>query len=78
MMMKTIQITIDEQLLNEVDTVVRKLGTNRSAFIRDALQLALKRKQIAALERQHIAGYKRFPTEPDEFNVWQTDQVWEG
>lgn len=76
-MMKTIQMTIDEQLLIEVDTVVRDLGTSRSAFLRDALQMALKRMQIAALERQHVAGYKRYPTKPDEFDVWQNEQVWE-
>ena len=76
-MMKTIQLTIDEQLLNEVDEVVHELGTSRSAFLHDALQPALKRMPIAALERQHIAGYMRFPIESDEFEVWQNEQVWE-
>ena len=75
MMMKTIQFSIDEQLLNEVDEIVREPGTSRSAFLRYALQMALKRMQYAALERQHIAGYKRCPTEPDEFDVWQSEQV---
>jgi len=76
-MMKTIQMTIDEQLLREVDTAVRDLGSSRSAFLRDALRQALKRRQIAALERQHIAGYERHPVEPGEFDVWQNEQVWE-
>ena len=76
-MMKTIQMTIDEQLLIEVDTAVRDLGTSRSAFLREALQLALKRMQIAAMERQHAAGYARSPVKPDEFDSWQNEQVWE-
>lgn len=75
--MKTIQMTIDEELLSEVDTAVRDLGTSRSAFLREALHLALKRLEIAAMERQHIAGYKRFPIQDDEFDVWQDEQVWE-
>lgn len=76
MMMKTIQMTIDEQLLREVDTAVHGLDTSRSAFLRDALQQMLKRMQISAMERQQITGYQRFPVEPDEFDVWQNEQVW--
>lgn len=75
--MKTIQMTIDEQLLVEVDRAVRDLETSRSAFLRGALQQALKQLQITAMERQHIAGYKRYPTESDEFDVWQNEQLWQ-
>jgi metal-responsive CopG/Arc/MetJ family transcriptional regulator len=42
--MKTIQITIDEALLADVDRAVDELGANRSAFIRNALQAALHRR----------------------------------
>jgi len=76
-MMKTVQMTIDEALLEAVDTAVRDLGTSRSAFLRDALQKALKQMEIVALEQQHIAGYERYPLEPDEFDVWQNEQVWQ-
>ncbi len=75
--MKTIQMTIDEELLVAVDTAVRDLGTSRSAFLREALQRALQARRISALERQQIAGYQRHPIEPDEFDVWQDEQVWE-
>ncbi len=76
-MMKTIQMTIDEQLLLEVDKAVRDLETSRSAFLRDALQQALRQIRITAMERQQIAGYTRYPTEVDEFDVWQNEQVWQ-
>ena len=76
-MMKTIQMTIDEELLAEVDSAVRDLGTSRSAFLRKALQRALKQRQIAEMERQHVAGYERQPVEPGEFDVWEAEQVWE-
>ncbi len=75
--MKTIQMTIDEQLLVEVDKAVRALETSRSAFLREALRQALKQLQITAMEQQQIAGYKRYPTQPDEFDVWQNEQVWQ-
>jgi metal-responsive CopG/Arc/MetJ family transcriptional regulator len=74
---KTIQMTIDEGLLAEVDQVIRDLRTTRSAFIRDALQLALRQHAIAEMERKHAAGYARHPVEPGEFDVWQAEQVWD-
>ncbi len=74
--MKTIQMTIDESLLAEVDRATQELKTTRSAFIRSALQLALRRHLIAKLEEQHAQGYARLPIRPDEFDGWDDEQVW--
>jgi len=52
------------------------LGANRSAFIRDALQLALRQYRIRQLEERQAAGYARHPVEPGEFDVWESEQVW--
>ena len=75
-MMKTIQMTIDEPLLTEVDQLIQALNTTRSAFIREALELALKRYAIAELERKHAEGYARYPVEAGEFDVWEAEQAW--
>lgn len=75
-MFKTIQMTIDETLLEEVDSTSAQLGMNRSAFIRDALRQAMERFRMVELERQHAAGYARHPVEPGEFDVWQAEQAW--
>jgi metal-responsive CopG/Arc/MetJ family transcriptional regulator len=74
--MKTIQVTIDESLLEQVDRVTKDLNTTRSAFIRSGLQLALKRHVIAKLEERHAQGYARHPVKPDEFDVWEDEQAW--
>jgi metal-responsive CopG/Arc/MetJ family transcriptional regulator len=74
--MKTIQMTIDEPLLSEVDQLIQILDTTRSAFIREALQLALWRHKVAEMERQHAEGYDRHPVEPGEFDGWEDEQVW--
>lgn len=74
--MKTIQMTIDEPLLAEVDRVSKVLDTTRSAFIREALQLALQKYKIAKLEQKHAEGYARHPVEPGEFDIWETEQAW--
>lgn len=75
--MKTIQITIDEPLLIEVDRMTAKLRTNRSAFFRDAVQRALKRHHITALEEQHWRGYAGRPQTRDEVEEWLLEQSWE-
>ena len=75
-MMKTIQMTIDEQLLAEVDDAVQELQSNRSAFMRDALQLALQQLRIRRLEVQHARGYRQQPAASDDFTEWEAEQVW--
>ena len=76
-MMKTIQMTIDEPLLHKVDRAIRSLETSRSAFIRDALKLALQRYEIQKMEERHAEGYAKYPVEEGEFDIWQDEQVWE-
>ena len=67
--MKTIQMTIDEPLLSEVDRVTGEMHTTRSAFIREALETALRRHNIQKLEQQHAEGYIKHPVEPGEFDM---------
>ncbi|MCB0235857.1 MAG: ribbon-helix-helix protein, CopG family [Anaerolineales bacterium] len=75
-MTKTIQMTIEEPLLEQVDATSSQLGLSRSAFVRQALRDALEQVRVAELERQHAAGYTRHPVEPGEFDVWQAEQAW--
>jgi metal-responsive CopG/Arc/MetJ family transcriptional regulator len=74
--MKTIQMTIDEALLHAVDQVTTELHTTRSAFIREALEAALRRHTVQKLEQQHAQGYLQQPVEPGEFDVWADEQHW--
>lgn len=75
--MKTIQITINEPLLMQVNNAIKELGMSRSAFIRDALQQALRQLEITKLERKHKIGYARHPIELGEFDIWEAEQSWE-
>jgi metal-responsive CopG/Arc/MetJ family transcriptional regulator len=74
--MKTIQMTIDEPLLEEVDRLIVGLATTRSAFIREALQAAIRKHTIAELEKAHAQGYAQHPAQPGEFDVWPAEQAW--
>lgn len=74
--MKTVQMTLDDELVREIDRVVKRLGTTRSAFAREALRAALARLRRRELERKHREGYARQPVEPGEFSDWEAEQVW--
>ena len=74
--MRTIQMTLDDNLVKAVDRVAKELHTNRSAFTRKALQDALVRYKIEQLERKHHRGYEENPVATDEFSVWETEHAW--
>ena len=74
--MKTIQMTIDEQLLKLVDKMSRARKTTRSAFIRDALEAEIRRARIHEAEMRHAEGYGRQPVAQGEFDVWLSEQDW--
>ena len=74
--MRTIQMTLDDDLVKAVDRVSKKLHTSRSAFTRRALREALDRLSLEQLERKHHQGYKLHPAAADEFSVWETEQAW--
>ena len=76
--MKTVQMTLDEDLVEAVDRAAKKLGTSRSAFTREALRNALRVLRVATLEQRHREGYTRYPVEPDEFGDWESEHVWGG
>ncbi len=74
--MKTVQMTMDENLVKAVDSAAKKLGTTRSAFTREALRSALKEVRVRDLESKHREGYKRKPVKHGEFSDWESEQVW--
>ncbi len=75
--MQTIELTIDEALLAQIDRVTSELSLTRAAFIRQALETALRQQAILAKEGQHALGYERKPVEPGEFDEWEGVRVWE-
>jgi len=74
--MRTIQMTLDDDLVKKVDRVVKKMKTTRSAFTRKALNDAVKQAQTRMLEEKHRKGYERHPVDKTEFSDWESDHVW--
>ena len=74
--MRTVQMTLDEDLVQTVDKVVKTMHTTRSAFTREALQQAIARIRTQRLEEKHRHGYLHKPATADEFGVWEKEQKW--
>ncbi len=74
--METIELSVEESLIAEIDRVTRSLAMTRADFARVALELALRHQKTIALEQQHAQGYARHPTELTEVDEWEPEQVW--
>ena len=74
--MKTVQMTLDDDLVSAVDEVAKQQKTSRSEFTRRALREALEKVRTRQLEIIHKAGYQKTPVVKDEFSVWEDEQEW--
>jgi len=74
--MKTVQMTLEDELVDDVDRVVSELRTTRSAFTREALRAALRAYRERQMEERHREGYEKLPSGPEEFGVWEDEQEW--
>lgn len=74
--METIQLSIDESLMAEVQQATNALKMTPSDFMKVALERALQQREIIAKERQHAQGYMAHPQQPEEIAEWQDEQEW--
>jgi metal-responsive CopG/Arc/MetJ family transcriptional regulator len=74
--MRTIQMTLDDDLVESVDDIVRQLKITRSAFTRQALKQAIAAMRLKQKEELHKKGYQLKPAAQDEFEVWEGEQEW--
>ena len=74
--MITVQMTLDKELVQAVDSLAQRLGTSRSGFARAALHKALADQREKEQEQRTIAGYRRQPVKRGEFSAWHRHQAW--
>jgi metal-responsive CopG/Arc/MetJ family transcriptional regulator len=74
--MKTVQMTLDPDLVTQIDRAAARQGLSRSAFTRRALSAALEQLRLEALEQRHREGYRRRPVRRGEFDLWEDEQTW--
>jgi len=54
--MKSIQMTLDDDLIKQVDTAIKALRITRSAFLRKSVEHYLRRLAIRQMEARHQGG----------------------
>ncbi|TDI47119.1 MAG: ribbon-helix-helix protein, CopG family [Acidobacteria bacterium] len=64
--MATIQVVLDDSLLELADRFAKRQRINRSALIREALRAHLKKLRYAELENQERAAYEQRPDDLNE------------
>ena len=74
--MRTVQMTLESDLVDAVDRAAKRQGTTRSAFTRGALRDALRQVRTRERERKQALGYARKPVRRGEFSGWEGEQAW--
>jgi len=74
--MATIQVVLDDALLQIADRFAKQQKINRSALIREALRVHLKKLRCQELERQERDAYERQPDDLDEVARWERVADW--
>ena len=75
---KVIQVPMQEDLLGRLDEASRERGQSRAAFIREACARYMASLREAELDRQYEEGYRKFPEDPAEGEMWTKNaaEVW--
>ncbi len=73
-----ITIEIDEKTVSKIDS----FSANRIEYFQKALEEKLTRDEKNKLGyeekvKRTIESYKKFPQQPEEYEIWLDEQVWE-
>jgi predicted transcriptional regulator len=83
-------IEIEETLFTEIAAKAETLHKTNTALVNDLLRKGLrkeskvslpdnKKKELSDAEKvkRFIESYEKLPQQPDEYEIWQDEQVWE-
>ncbi len=74
--MKNVQISFDEDLLNEVNNMLASTRLSRSAIVREALRRWIREKKTKKFEDEWIKKLKENPDDTQEANAWIKIEQW--
>ena len=74
--MKSIQITLDEQLIGEIDKLSEPLGLDFSKIVEEALHVWLRQCQSKRFGQEWIAVLKKQPDDASRAEDWIESQYW--
>lgn len=70
-------IEIEESLMAEIDGLAKSLKVNSSENFNDTLREVIKKLKFAQMEKRTVEAYEKSPQQPEEYEIWQNEQVWE-
>lgn len=76
--MKAIQVTLAEDLLARLDRDEEVRRDGRSAVLRRAAELYLRKQRASAIASAYARAYGRGPGPGAEFEGWEKEGVWPG
>ena len=74
--MKTISLTVDDEMYHSLEALTTALHATKSAVMRHAVQLLWQQQMVGLLEEQHRQGYVRHPAGADEFEMDDACRAW--
>ena len=72
----SILVGIDEKIIPEIDVIAHNLQKSREVLVNEMLRKALQRESIEDKIKRHRESYEKFPQQPEEYLIWQDEQVW--
>ena len=75
--METIQLTLDESLMAQVQQATHALQMSHSDFLKLALERALRQQKIIELEIRDARAYAEKPQQVEEIAEWENQQCWD-
>lgn len=75
--METIQLTLDESLMAQVQQATNALQMSHSDFLKLALERALRQQKIIELEIRDAKAYAEKPQQVEEIAEWESEQYWD-
>ena len=77
-----ITLEIDEKTVEQIDLVAKGFHQSRLQYINESLQKSLqddvlqKKRSDAEKVKKFIESYEKMPQQPEEYEIWQDEQVW--
>lgn len=75
--METIQLTLDESLMAEVQQATNALKMSNADFLKLAVERALRQRKTIELEIRDAKAYAEKPQTVEEIEEWQSEQQWD-
>ncbi len=76
--MKTIQITIEPDLLSQIDSDEECKQSGRSAFLQTAVRFYLEQKRRKSISEKYRSCYSQGLVSDSDLSNWEDEQVWPG